>query len=93
MEPGRLRCAVHGRLTHGFLISHRVDRLLDRALSERVGARALQSNLSTFILWFPQVINSLIKTLSFQSFSFPRRRVESTHLLVTLSSHLYYLPI
>ena len=41
------------RLSHGFPISYIVDRLLDRALSEQVRGRVLESSPSAFILRFP----------------------------------------
>ena len=55
---------VRRRLSHGFPISYIVDRLLDRALSERVRGRALENSpsasRSVLILWIPRVINSLM---------------------------------
>ena len=60
LETRRLRCAVHRCLFHGLPISYVVGKLLDRAPSERVRGRALESSPSAFILRFPRVINSLI---------------------------------
>ena len=55
---------VHRHLSHAFPISYVVDRLLNRALLERVTGRALENSpsasQSVFILLFPQVINLLM---------------------------------